>query len=158
MVLLLVTAACSLNGADGIAFARPHFQPTVSRPTLLHRRSAVLWAMQSSSCNNSNLIRVVGAVVLRDGRVFMAQRPLDKERGGLWEFPGGKVDSGMNTHFKLTVHTLVIFPPIFDTFILIHMCDPRPGLRSSCVRGHHASKGETDQEALARELREELQV
>ena len=40
------------------------------------------------------LIRVVGAVALRDGRVFMAQRPLQKARGGLWEFPGGKVDAG----------------------------------------------------------------
>ena len=43
--------------------------------------------------------------------MFMAQRPIHKERGGLWEFPGGKVDLG-----------------------------------------------ETDQEALKREMREELKV
>jgi 8-oxo-dGTP diphosphatase len=40
------------------------------------------------------LIRVVGAVCMKDGLVFMAQRPIHKERGGLWEFPGGKVDDG----------------------------------------------------------------
>jgi len=40
------------------------------------------------------LIRVVGAVCMKDGLVFMAQRPIHKERGGLWEFPGGKVDPG----------------------------------------------------------------
>jgi 8-oxo-dGTP diphosphatase len=57
------------------------------------------------------LIRVVGAVCMKDGLVFMAQRPMHKERGGLWEFPGGKVD-----------------------------------------------RGETDREALKREMQEELKV
>lgn len=29
-----------------------------------------------------------------DGLVLMARRPLDKQHGGLWEFPGGKVEEG----------------------------------------------------------------
>jgi 8-oxo-dGTP diphosphatase len=29
-----------------------------------------------------------------DGRILLAQRPLHKEHGGLWEFPGGKVKEG----------------------------------------------------------------
>lgn len=34
------------------------------------------------------------ALVDIDGRVLLAQRPLDKPMGGLWEFPGGKVEPG----------------------------------------------------------------
>ncbi|MEO1039795.1 MAG: (deoxy)nucleoside triphosphate pyrophosphohydrolase [Pseudomonadota bacterium] len=34
------------------------------------------------------------ALVDADGRVLIAQRPEDKAHGGLWEFPGGKVEPG----------------------------------------------------------------
>jgi 8-oxo-dGTP diphosphatase len=34
------------------------------------------------------------ALVDRDGRVLIAQRPPGKSMAGLWEFPGGKVDPG----------------------------------------------------------------
>ena len=34
------------------------------------------------------------ALVDRDGRVLLAQRPEGKEMAGLWEFPGGKVEPG----------------------------------------------------------------
>jgi 8-oxo-dGTP diphosphatase len=39
---------------------------------------------------------LVAAVALidRDGRVLLAQRPEGKEMAGLWEFPGGKVEPG----------------------------------------------------------------
>jgi len=42
-----------------------------------------------------DLLPVV-AVALTDaqGRVLIAQRPFDKEHGGLWEFPGGKIEPG----------------------------------------------------------------
>ncbi|MEY3012957.1 MAG: hypothetical protein RIT45_1692 [Pseudomonadota bacterium] len=56
-------------------------------------------------------IRVLAAVVRRGERLLLAQRPPHKRHGGLWEFPGGKVEPG-----------------------------------------------ETDAEAIARELREELDV
>ncbi len=41
-------------------------------------------------------ILLVAAVALldRDGRVLIAQRPEGKSMAGLWEFPGGKVDPG----------------------------------------------------------------
>ncbi|TCK61848.1 (deoxy)nucleoside triphosphate pyrophosphohydrolase [Seleniivibrio woodruffii] len=39
-------------------------------------------------------INVVAAVLHRDGKYFIARRPLDKQLGGLWEFPGGKVEDG----------------------------------------------------------------
>jgi 8-oxo-dGTP diphosphatase len=34
------------------------------------------------------------ALVDRDGRVLIAQRPQGKTLAGLWEFPGGKVEAG----------------------------------------------------------------
>nr|WP_255553761.1 8-oxo-dGTP diphosphatase MutT [Maritimibacter sp. DP1N21-5] len=34
------------------------------------------------------------ALVDRDGRVLLAQRPEGKSMAGLWEFPGGKVETG----------------------------------------------------------------
>ena len=39
---------------------------------------------------------LVSAVALidRDGRVLLAQRPEGKSLAGLWEFPGGKVEGG----------------------------------------------------------------
>jgi 8-oxo-dGTP diphosphatase len=39
---------------------------------------------------------LVSAVALidRDGRVLLAQRPEGKSLAGLWEFPGGKVEEG----------------------------------------------------------------
>jgi len=37
-------------------------------------------------------IRVVAAVIERDGRWLLGRRPDEKRHGGLWEFPGGKMD------------------------------------------------------------------
>lgn len=38
--------------------------------------------------------RVVAAVIERDGRYLVCQRPAHKRHGGLWEFPGGKCEPG----------------------------------------------------------------
>ena len=40
------------------------------------------------------LLVVAAALVDPDGRVLIAKRPADKSLGGLWEFPGGKVNPG----------------------------------------------------------------
>ena len=40
------------------------------------------------------IIDVMAAVIVRDGRYLICKRPLHKRHGGLWEFPGGKVEPG----------------------------------------------------------------
>lgn len=39
-------------------------------------------------------IRVVAAVVRRGDRLLVCERPAHKRHGGLWEFPGGKLEPG----------------------------------------------------------------
>lgn len=39
-------------------------------------------------------VQVIAAVVEREGRYLLGRRPSHKRHGGLWEFPGGKVDQG----------------------------------------------------------------
>ena len=44
---------------------------------------------------NSTPVEVVAAALLRaDGLVLMQRRPRTAQHGGLWEFPGGKVEPG----------------------------------------------------------------
>jgi len=43
---------------------------------------------------SSSPVRVVAAVIQRDGRLLVCERPANKRQGGLWEFPGGKVEPG----------------------------------------------------------------
>ena len=45
----------------------------------------------------------VAAAVIRsaDGHILIAKRPLDKHQGGLWEFPGGKVEAGESVQVAL---------------------------------------------------------
>ncbi len=40
------------------------------------------------------LLVSAAALVDKDGRVLLAQRPEGKSMAGLWEFPGGKVEPG----------------------------------------------------------------
>lgn len=39
-------------------------------------------------------IWVVAAVITRSGRYLLGRRPEGKRHGGLWEFPGGKLEPG----------------------------------------------------------------
>ncbi|WP_066553149.1 (deoxy)nucleoside triphosphate pyrophosphohydrolase [Croceicoccus bisphenolivorans] len=40
------------------------------------------------------MLVVAAALIDEESRVLMHRRPLAKHHGGLWEFPGGKVESG----------------------------------------------------------------
>lgn len=39
-------------------------------------------------------IDVVAAIIERDGKILLAQRPEHGDQAGLWEFAGGKVEAG----------------------------------------------------------------
>ncbi len=41
------------------------------------------------------------ALIDKDGRILLAQRPEGKSMAGLWEFPGGKVHEGETPEFAL---------------------------------------------------------
>ena len=52
--------------------------------------------------NNPTWLLVVAAALFdSEGRVLMHRRPLGKQHGGLWEFPGGKVEKGESPPFAL---------------------------------------------------------
>ncbi len=40
------------------------------------------------------MVRVLAAVIRRNGRMLLCRRPTHKRHGGLWEFPGGKIEPG----------------------------------------------------------------
>jgi 8-oxo-dGTP diphosphatase len=45
--------------------------------------------------NSPTLLFVVAAALTNDkGEILLQQRPMGAQMGGLWEFPGGKVDLG----------------------------------------------------------------
>lgn len=44
--------------------------------------------------NNPTMNVVAAALVDREGRVLLQQRPPGSQMEGLWEFPGGKIDAG----------------------------------------------------------------
>lgn len=39
-------------------------------------------------------VRVLAAVIQHGGKCLICQRPTHKRHGGLWEFPGGKLEPG----------------------------------------------------------------
>lgn len=39
-------------------------------------------------------MKVVAGILTQKSRLLLTRRPLNKNHGGLWEFPGGKVESG----------------------------------------------------------------
>jgi 8-oxo-dGTP diphosphatase len=46
-------------------------------------------------------MRVVAAISIHDGRVLCCRRNLENTNGGLWEFPGGKVERNETDHDAL---------------------------------------------------------
>jgi 8-oxo-dGTP diphosphatase len=42
--------------------------------------------------NNKSPVAVCAAVIFNQGKVLLTQRPADKQQGGYWEFPGGKIE------------------------------------------------------------------
>ncbi|MBI1842428.1 MAG: (deoxy)nucleoside triphosphate pyrophosphohydrolase [Verrucomicrobia bacterium] len=55
--------------------------------------------------SSSPVIRVAAGLLFRAGRLLIAQRLPDSHLGGLWEFPGGKLETG-ETHAECLVREL----------------------------------------------------
>ena len=76
------------------------------------------------------------ALVDADGRVLLAQRPKGKAMAGLWEFPGGKIESGerpeeslireLNEELGITVREACLAPLTFasHTYPDFHLLMP----------------------------------
>lgn len=74
---------------------------------------------------NFSTVRLVVAVALlsAQGKVLMQQRPAGKQHGGLWEFPGGKLEQGetpesavvreIDEELGVTVDPAMLFPVSF---------------------------------------------
>ena len=46
-------------------------------------------------------LAVCAAVIEHRGTILLTQRPADKQQGGFWEFPGGKIEAGESPHQAL---------------------------------------------------------
>jgi len=44
--------------------------------------------------SNPTIVNVTAAIIVRDGKILIAQRHPADRMAGLWEFPGGKVETG----------------------------------------------------------------
>jgi len=60
----------------------------------LHRKVNNLSAVSPGKLPKNDLVVVAAALVDRDGRLLVQQRPEGLSMAGLWEFPGGKVEPG----------------------------------------------------------------
>lgn len=67
------------------------------------------------------LLVTAAALIDGEGRVLIAQRPAQKQFGGLWEFPGGKVEPGESPEAALVRELkeeldLTVEPDCLDPF------------------------------------------
>lgn len=60
----------------------------------MHRKVNNLSAFSPGKPPKIDLVVVAAALVDRDGRLLVQQRPEGLSMAGLWEFPGGKVEPG----------------------------------------------------------------
>lgn len=47
------------------------------------------------------IVKVVAAIICKNDQILLAKRPNEKHQGGLWEFPGGKVEYGESNQAAL---------------------------------------------------------
>lgn len=70
--------------------------------------------------SEQKITEVVAALIWKGSRFMICQRPSDKARGLLWEFPGGKVEPGESKPQALIRECreeLAITPEVRDVFM-----------------------------------------
>jgi 8-oxo-dGTP diphosphatase len=107
------------------------------------------------------LVVVAAALVDAQTRIFVQRRPLAKSMGGLWEFPGGKVEPGetpeaalireLREELAIETETACLAPASFATgmvdqrplLLLLYVCrkwsglvNPAEALDSRWLRSH----------------------
>ena len=88
-------------------------------------------------------LAVCAAVIEHEGKILLTERPAEKQHGGFWEFPGGKIDPGESPHnaLKRELHeeldVNIEVGPVFETvyhhygwgsvLIIAYLCRWRSG-------------------------------
>lgn len=74
----------------------------MNQSKFFHGRSERLQSSGYRIVNKNSTVHVAVGVLLNDKReVLIALRPAESHQGGLWEFPGGKVESGESVEYAL---------------------------------------------------------
>lgn len=101
-----------------------------------YERDAALVEALSGAMNLAELpLQVVSGLLIRDGRALFARRAADREFGGYWEVPGGKVEAG-ESHIEALVREfeeevgLTLDPNIFVGVGTVYL-EP-PVVRRTC--------------------------
>ncbi len=63
-------------------------------PTITSKSMRNTAAKKEDSMNNNALSHVAVALIIKDQQVLLGLRPPEAHQGGLWEFPGGKLEAG----------------------------------------------------------------
>ncbi|WP_105264974.1 8-oxo-dGTP diphosphatase MutT [Pseudoalteromonas sp. T1lg76] len=71
---------------------------------------------------SQKVVNVAVGIILRGAQTYICKRPDDKHQGGLWEFPGGKIEAGETTTAALArelLEEVAIEVHSSDSFMLI---------------------------------------
>ena len=84
--------------------------------------------MNDHSLEKLPCIVVAAAIIYQEGKILLTRRKLDADQGGLWEFPGGKQESGemleqcLRRELKEEIDITV---GVLRPFAVVHHCYPQ---------------------------------
>ena len=99
--------------------------------------------MDSKSPNNSKRnskkpLRAIAAVIKREGLILIGKRCLEDTYGGLWEFPGGKIEEGETDSQCLVREIQEELGLEAEIGSLIHVNKPSPTFELAVYHAHLA--------------------